>query len=54
MNTHRNDVWKTDGPPCDRHFQMSGHNFNVHAKSLSLKRFIISHYQSENSQPGRT
>ena len=32
MNTHRNDVWKTDGPPCDRHFQMSGHNFNFHAK----------------------
>ena len=32
MNTDRNDVWRTDGPPWDRHFQMPGHNFNVHAK----------------------
>ena len=32
MNTHRNDVWRTDGSPCDKHFQMPGHNFNVHAK----------------------
>ena len=32
INTHRNDVWRTDGPPCDKHFQMPGHNFNVHAK----------------------
>ena len=31
-NTHRNDVWKTDGPLCDKHFQISGHNFNAHAK----------------------
>ena len=31
MNTHRNDVWRTDDPPCDKHFQMPGHNFNVHA-----------------------
>ena len=22
INTHRNDVWRTDGPPCDKHFQM--------------------------------
>ena len=34
INTHRNDVWRTDGPPCDRHFQMPGHNFNVHAKFI--------------------
>ena len=32
MNTHSNDVWRTDGPPCDKHFQMLGHNVNVHAK----------------------
>ena len=32
MNTHRNDVWRKDCPPCDKHFQMPGHNFNVHAK----------------------
>ena len=32
INTHRNDVWRTDGPPCDKHFQMPGHNFNAHAK----------------------
>ena len=31
MNTHRNDVWRTDGPTCDKHFQMPGHNFNVYA-----------------------
>ena len=32
MNTHSNDVWRTDGPPYDKHFQMLGHNVNVHAK----------------------
>ena len=32
INTHRNDVWRADGPPCDKHFQMPGHNFNTHAK----------------------
>ena len=21
-----------EGPPCDKHFQMPGHNFNAHAK----------------------
>ena len=31
INTHRNDVWKTDGPSCDKHFQIPGHNFNTHA-----------------------
>ena len=33
MNTHRNDVWRTNGPPCDKHFQMPRYNFNVLAKS---------------------
>ena len=32
INTHRNDVWRKDGPACDKHFQMTGHNFNAHAK----------------------
>ena len=32
MNTHRNDVWRTDDPPCDKNFQVSRHNFNAHAK----------------------
>ena len=32
INTHRNDVWRTDGPPCDKHFQMPDHNFNAHTK----------------------
>ena len=31
LNTHRNDVWGTDGPSCDKHFQMPGNNFNAHA-----------------------
>ena len=31
INTHRN-VWRTDGPTCDKHFQMPGHNFSAHAK----------------------
>ena len=30
INTHRNDAWRTDGPPCDKHFQMPGNNFNTH------------------------
>ena len=32
MNTHRNDVWKRDGPPSDKRLQMPGHKFNVHPK----------------------
>ena len=31
INTHRNEIWTTDGPPCDKHFQMLGLNFNTHA-----------------------
>ena len=31
-NTHRNDVWGTDGPPRDKNFQIPGHNFNAYAK----------------------
>ena len=32
MNTYRNDVWRTNGPPSEKHFQMPGHKFNVYAK----------------------
>ena len=32
IKTHRNDIFRKDGPPCDKHFQMPGHTFNVHAK----------------------
>ena len=32
INTHRNDVWRTGGTPCDKYFQIPGHNFNAHAK----------------------
>ena len=46
MNTHRNDVWRTDGQPCDKHFQIPGHNLMFTLSLLSLKRFITSHYQS--------
>ena len=37
MNTHRNDVWRTDGPPCDKHFQIPGHNLNAHAKFTMIE-----------------
>ena len=32
MSTHKKDVWRKDGPPCDKHLQMPGHNFSAHAK----------------------
>ena len=38
MNTRRNDVWKTYGPPCDKHFQIPGHNFNAYAKFTFIKK----------------
>ena len=31
MNTYQNDIKRTDGPPCGKYFQMSGHTFNAHA-----------------------
>ena len=30
-------VEQIDGPPCGKHFQMLGHNFNVHAKFTIIK-----------------
>ena len=32
MKTHRNDVWRTEVPPCDKDFKIPGHNVNLHAK----------------------
>ena len=32
INTHRNDGWRTDGPPYDKNFQMPSHNLHAHAK----------------------
>ena len=59
-NAHRNDVWRTDGPTCDKHFHMSGHNFNGHAKftiieevyNIKVEKVII--IKVENSQLVRT
>ena len=38
MNTHKNDVWRTEGPPCDKHFQMPGLNFNDHVKFIITEK----------------
>ena len=32
ISTYINSVWRTDGLPCDIHFQMPGYNFNAHSK----------------------
>ena len=37
INTHRNDVWRAHGPPCDKHFQSPGHNFNTYAKFIIIE-----------------
>ena len=35
INTHKNDIWKTDDDThCDKHFQIPGHTFNAHAKFI--------------------
>ena len=38
INSHRNDVWRADGPPCDKHFQLPNHNFNEHAKFTIIEK----------------
>ena len=38
INSHRNDVWRAEGPPCDKHFQQEGHDFNKHAKFTILEK----------------
>ena len=37
IKTHKNDVWRTDCPPCDKYFQMPGHNFNDHANCIIIE-----------------
>ena len=32
VNTHRNNVRRIAGPPCEKHFQQQDHDFNKHAK----------------------
>ena len=31
-------MWRADGPPCDKHFQNTGHKFNEHAKFTIIER----------------
>ena len=38
VNSHRNDVWRAEGPPCDKHFQLAGHNFNDHARFTIIEK----------------
>ena len=38
INTHRNGVWREDGPPCDKHFQNPGHKFNEDAKFTIIEK----------------
>ena len=41
INTHINDVWGIDGPPCDKHFLIPGHMCNAHAKFTTIEQVII-------------
>ena len=36
--THRSDVWRTNGPPCDKHFQLDTHNFNTRARFTIIEK----------------
>ena len=38
INAHRSDVWRTNGPPCDKHFQLDGHSFNTHARFTIIEK----------------
>ena len=38
INTHRSDVWRNNGPFCDKHFRLDGHNFNVHARFTIIEK----------------
>ena len=38
INTHINGMWRADGPPCDKHFQNPGLNFNEHAKFTIIEK----------------
>ena len=36
----------TEGPPCDKHFQIPGHNFNAHAKFAIIEEVYNKSFQS--------
>ena len=38
INSHRNDVWRVEGPPCDKHFQQPDHIFNKHAQFKVIEK----------------
>lgn len=38
ISTHRNDVWRADGLPWDKHFKNAGHKFNENAKFTIIKK----------------
>ena len=38
INSHRNDVWRLNGPPCDKHFQKENHDFTTHAKFTIIEK----------------
>ena len=46
ISTYRNDVWRKDAPPCDKHFQMPDHNLNPHVKFTFIEEVYNSLYQS--------
>ena len=37
INSHQNDVWRPEGPSCDKHFHLPNHNFNKHARFTIIK-----------------
>ena len=40
INTHINDIWGTDGPPCDKHFLIPGHIYNAQTKFTTIEQVI--------------
>ena len=38
INAQRNDVWRIDGPPCDKHIQLPNHNFTKYAKFTIIEK----------------
>ena len=48
---HRNDVWRTNRPLYDHHFQNPGHKFNDHAKLTIIPTEILKFNSDTLSQP---
>ena len=38
MNNHRKDVKDPKAIPVDKHFNQTGHNFNLHAKFIIIEQ----------------